>query len=106
MPGAPPPYAFFTGRRGFPIPPLRDPAETRGMRRAMCTVEGIIRGTNVPFAEMHGFRPEELAGSPITSLIAPHCRGELSLPILIACSRGTHHYPSVHRTRGGEEFPV
>ena len=69
-------------------------------------MEGIIRGTDASFAELHGFRPEELAGSPMTALIAPHCRGELALHILIAASRGKHDFPSVHRNRGGEEFPV
>ncbi|MGH2710089.1 MAG: PAS domain S-box protein [Actinomycetota bacterium] len=76
------------------------------MQSAMCSVEGIIRGTDAPFAEIHGFQPEELAGSPITAVIAPHCRDELPLHILIACSRGTHDFPSVHRNRSGEEFPV
>lgn len=76
------------------------------MRGAMCSVEGIIGGADAPFAELHGFRPEELAGNSITTLIAPHCRSELPLHILIACSRGAHHFPSVHRNRGGEEFPV
>ena len=42
----------------------------------------------------------------MAGLIAPHCREELSLHLLIACSRGTHSFPSVHRSRGGEEFPV
>jgi PAS domain S-box-containing protein len=72
----------------------------------MCSVEGIIRGADLAFAELHGFRPEELAGSPITAVIAPLCRKELPLHILIACSRGQHDFPSIHRNRGGEEFPV
>jgi PAS domain S-box-containing protein len=99
-------HGFFTGPGGFHTPPIRTPAETRGMRTAVCSLEGIIRGADAPFAELHGFRAEELQGSPLTALIAPHCRNELSLHILVACSRGTHDFPSVHRKSGGEEFPV
>jgi len=73
---------------------------------AICTVEGIIRGADPPFAALHDFEPDELAGSPLAGLMAPHCRGELSLHILIACSRGSHTFPSIHRKRGGGEFPV
>lgn len=42
----------------------------------------------------------------MAGLIAPHCRGELTLHLLIACSRGSHVFPSVHRSRDGAEFPV
>ncbi len=45
-------------------------------------------------------------GRSLAGLIAPHCRGELPLHLLIACSRGTHAFPSVHRDRDGGEFPV
>jgi PAS domain S-box-containing protein len=73
---------------------------------AICTVEGVIRGADLPFAALHGFQPDELTGSPLAGLIAPHCRGELSLHLQIACSRRRHVFPSVHRTRDGNEFDV
>jgi PAS domain S-box-containing protein len=76
------------------------------MGSAICSVEGIIRGADLPFAALHGFQPDELTGSPLAGLIAPHCRGELSLHLQIACFRGSHVFPSVHRTRDGNEFPV
>ena len=76
------------------------------MGSAICSVDGIIRGADLPFATLHGFRPDELEGSPLTGLIAPHCRGELLLHILIACSRGAHAFPTIHLRRDGGEFPV
>jgi hypothetical protein len=45
-------------------------------------------------------------GRSVAGLIAPHCREELTLHLLIACSRGTHSFPTVHRSREGGEFPV
>lgn len=112
MPGANAPapcedlHVLFTAPGRFPTPPLRSYRQTPGMRTAICSIEGIIRGADAPFAALHGFQPDELAGSPVTSVVAPHCRGELPLHILIACSRGHHVFPSIHRNRGGEEFPV
>ena len=76
------------------------------MGTATCTIEGIIRDADPPFAALHGFQPDELTGSTLAELMAPHCREELPLHILIACSRGSHSFPSVHRRRGGGEFPV
>ena len=76
------------------------------MGSAHCTLEGIIRGTDGPFAALHGYRPDDLLGRSLAGLIAPHCRDELSLHLLIACSRGSHSFPSIHRSRQGEEFPV
>ena len=76
------------------------------MGSAHCTLEGTIRDADAPFAVLHGFQPDELMGRSVAGLIAPHCRGELPLHLLIACSRGTHAFPSVHRARDGSEFPV
>lgn len=76
------------------------------MGSAICTVEGIIRGADFPFAALHGFQPDELKGSPLAGLIAPHCRQELPLHLLIAYSRGAHTFTTVHRRRDGGEFPV
>ena len=76
------------------------------MGSARCTLEGTIRVADTPFASLHGFRPDELMGRSVAGLIAPHCRDELSLHLLIACSRGIHAFPSVHLTRDGAEFPV
>ena len=76
------------------------------MGSARCTLEGTIRDADAPFASLHGFQPDELMGRSVAGLIAAHCRGELPLHLLIACSRGSHAYPSVHRTRDGAEFPV
>ncbi len=76
------------------------------MGSAVCSLQGVIRGADTPFAALHGYRPDELMGRPLAGLIAPHCRDELTLHLLIACSRGNHAFPSVHRSRDGEEFPV
>lgn len=76
------------------------------MGNALCTLEGVIRGTDTPFAALHGYQPDELMGRSLAGLIAPHCREELALHLLIACSRGSHSFPSVHRSRQGDEFPV
>ena len=76
------------------------------MGSALCELDGTIRGADLPFAALHGFRPDELMGRSLAGLIAPHCRQELALHLLIARSRGTHVFPSVHRSRDGSEFPV
>jgi PAS domain S-box-containing protein len=76
------------------------------MGSAICSVDGIIQGADLPFATLHGFQPDELMGSPLAGLIAPHCRGELPLHLQIAQRRGSHMFPSIHRTRTGGEFPV
>jgi len=76
------------------------------MGSALCSLEGTIRRSDVPFATLHGFQPDELMGRSVAGLIAPHCRAELTLHLLIACSRGSHVFPSVHRSKDGDEFPV
>jgi PAS domain S-box-containing protein len=76
------------------------------MGSARCTLEGTIRDADGPFAVLHGFQRHELMGRSVAGLIAPHCRGELPLHLLIVSSRGTHAYPSVHVGRDGSEFPV
>lgn len=76
------------------------------MGSTLCSLEGTIRRSDVPFAILHGFQPDELLGRSVAGLIAPHCRAELTLHLLIACSRGSHVFPSVHRSRDGNEFPV
>ena len=76
------------------------------MGSAVCTLQGTIRATDASFAALHGFRPHELMGRAMAGLIAPHCREELTLHLLIACSRKAHNFPSVHRSRDGAEFPV
>jgi hypothetical protein len=45
-------------------------------------------------------------GRSLAGLIAPHCRAELGLHLRIASSRGRHAFPTIHRARDGEEFPV
>ena len=98
-------HGFFTPPGSIPTPPIRPKTDTPLMGDAICTVEGIIRGADLPFAALHGFQPAELTGSPLAGLIAPHCRSELSLHLQIACSRGRHAFPSVHRSRDGASSP-
>lgn len=76
------------------------------MGSARCGVDGTIRRADPSFAALHGFRPDELLGRSLAGLIAPHCRGELGIHLRIASARSLHAFPTVHRARGGDEFPV
>ncbi len=76
------------------------------MGSARCGMDGTIRGADLSFAALHGFRPDELMGRSLAGLIAPHCRGELGVHLRIASARGLHAFPTVHLARGGDEFLV
>lgn len=74
---------------------------------AVCNVGAEqIELMNPAFASMHGYRPEELAGRPITEVIPEECRAELLHNIRLADEIGHHIWESWHAHKDGSRFPV
>lgn len=67
---------------------------------------GTLDLMNPAFAQMHGFRSEELTGTPIESIFAPECREHIQC-ILNTVHKESHYaFESVHIRKDGSRFPV
>jgi PAS domain S-box-containing protein len=61
---------------------------------------------NPAYANMHGYKVEELISRPIIDVFAPEAREALVEQIRITRERGHHIYESLHIRKDGTVFPV
>jgi PAS domain S-box-containing protein len=61
---------------------------------------------NPAFGQMHGQRPEDLLGRPITDVLAPESREELPAHVHAVHDQGHHAYEAIHVRKDGSRFPV
>jgi len=80
-----------------------------------CAEWGIMVGSaddmvldliNPAFARMHGYGVAELAGRPITELLAPESQAEFPDQIRLARRLGHHTFEATHLCKDGSEFPA
>lgn len=76
-----------------------------GMAIGSCDTQ-LLQEVNPAFAEMHGYRVEELKGKPIQQMFAPSAWAEAKSDIAKVHERGRHLFESRHVRRDGSEFPV
>lgn len=66
----------------------------------------LLGEMNSAFADMHGYKKEELIGHSIAEVFAPDFRAELSRHIQIAHEKQHYEFESVHVRKDGSTFPV
>jgi len=66
----------------------------------------ILVQMNPAYAQMHGYRVDELIGLPVDVVFAQSSRNDLVEAIALARKGGRHRYESLHRHRDGSVFPV
>lgn len=72
----------------------------------VCDNADIMTNVNTAFAEMHGYKPEELVGKPMSMVYAPEFTAESKKCVVEACRNGSLTCESVHITKNGTRFPV
>lgn len=58
------------------------------------------------YAELHGYAPEELVGTPISLILAESVRGEMPRMRSELEASAHHRFETVHRHKTGREIPV
>ncbi|HET8870605.1 MAG TPA: PAS domain-containing sensor histidine kinase, partial [Aquabacterium sp.] len=76
-----------------------------GMAIGSCKGQALEE-VNPAFAKMHGYRVEELQGTPIENVFAPSAWSEAQTHIAKVHELGRHLFESRHVRRDGSEFPV
>jgi two-component system, cell cycle sensor histidine kinase and response regulator CckA len=81
--------------------------EHAGWGIVMASPDGSrILSMNTAFAEMHGYRVDELLGRPLEMIKAPAVSGDLQSHIRHASEQGRFVYETSHLHRDGRVFPV
>ncbi|MBX9600695.1 MAG: PAS domain-containing protein [Bryobacteraceae bacterium] len=73
---------------------------------AIAGPDGTLGVVNPAFARMHGYAPEQLAGTRVAGLSAPEEIALLAEAERCADETGHHHWESVHVRRDGSRFPA
>ncbi|MFN8548785.1 MAG: PAS domain S-box protein [Candidatus Eisenbacteria bacterium] len=96
-----------------PAHPLVPPERWRqifdalGVGLALGSPDGkTLDAVNEAFAAMHGSTVEELEGSPILDVFAPHARLNAVASIRLSRETGEIEFDSIHRRRDASTFPV
>ena len=66
----------------------------------------ILLQMNPAYAQMHGYRVDELIGLPVDFVIPENSRNDLAEAIALSKKGVRHRYESLHHHRDGSVFPV
>ena len=73
---------------------------------AIASTEGLALQINRAYAQMHGYRADELIGRPLTVVLPEGGSGDWAEAIAQTHRNGRHRCEALHRHRDGHLFPV
>jgi PAS domain S-box-containing protein len=73
---------------------------------AIASVDGLALQINRAYAQMHGYRADELIGQPLTVVLPDGGSGDWVEAIALTHKNGRHRSEALHRHRDGHLFPV
>lgn len=73
---------------------------------AIVSVDGLALQVNPAYAQMHGYRADELADLPLAVVRPDGVDGAWRDAVAQALAQGRHRYETLHRHRDGHVFPV
>lgn len=73
---------------------------------AVASADGVALQVNPAYAQMHGYRADELIGQPLAVVLPDGARAGWAEAVAQARANGRQRYESLHQHRDGHLFPV